>query len=62
MAAEGKKVHRCPPYPPGWDFKFTGPEYKEGMSVSQARQAWSRFLRQHRLVTPCPRQVRSGPI
>lgn len=58
MAA--KRENKMPPFPPGWDKKFTGPAYVEGESFASARAKWYRFCREARKLRPCPPQTR-GP-
>jgi hypothetical protein len=38
--------------------KFTGPAYKDGMSVAKANTLWGEFMRAMKEVTPTPRIYR----
>ncbi len=60
MAIPENKKHYAPPFPPGWDQKFTGPAYR-GEGVANALSAWFAFLRVQEHLRPCPRQQRTEP-
>jgi hypothetical protein len=61
VAGNEKKKAKCPPIPAGFEAKFTGPAYYDGMTPGEARSAWYAFVRLHRRVTPMPRQDRGAP-
>jgi hypothetical protein len=52
---KNKKVKFCETIiPMDWP-KFTGPAYKDGMSVSKANQLWGEFKQEMKNVGPTPR-------
>jgi hypothetical protein len=48
------KKKYCATYVPKTWPQFTGPAYRDGMSVSEARRLWAAFLRMHDTVGPNP--------
>lgn len=52
-APDNKKKY-CATYIPRTWPPFTGPAYRDGMTVAEAQRLWFAFLRVHDQVTPTP--------
>jgi hypothetical protein len=57
MSKERDKQNKMPPFPPGYTSKYTGPAYRDGMGVGEARRLWQAFQRDTRCLRPTPRQT-----
>jgi hypothetical protein len=60
LAAPNDKKKYCATYIPKTWPQFTGPAYRDGMSVAEAQRLWSAFLRVHSVVRPTPALYSKG--